>query len=283
MRSYWIFANEALVMTFNPKPATEEQLIEFSGSRENRPASQQNDVLVRIEAIGSRWQSGGHYFGACQSVDAYPLHFRSGPVPPSIIPGLRLFSKSDNKLMSSDFGESPLADEREWTLVVERGEEDKEITLNWDVLVLPASYRFYLYHINSGEWFDLSGRSSFSIENNLDVNYFKLFVSNNPEFEPEILPVKFELFQNYPNPFNPQTTIRVAVPVQASGQKLEVRIYDILGREVRRLYDKSTESGYLELTWDGKNDHGLNLASGVYFYRAISGSFVASKKMVLIR
>jgi len=94
------------------------------------------------------------------------------------------------------------------------------------------------------------------------------------------LPKYFQLSQNYPNPFNLVTHIRYALP-----QTSEVRIdiYDLLGRKVRSLDLGRQGAGYKTVAWDGKNERGEAVASGVYFYRLKAGEFVQSRKMTLLK
>ncbi len=94
------------------------------------------------------------------------------------------------------------------------------------------------------------------------------------------LPKKFELSQNFPNPFNANTRIRFSVP-KASHVKLEV--YDILGRKVRTLADEDMTAGFKQVIWDGRNQSGDEVASGVYFYRIKATDFVMTKKMTLLK
>jgi hypothetical protein len=94
------------------------------------------------------------------------------------------------------------------------------------------------------------------------------------------LPKKFELNQNFPNPFNANTQIRFSVP-KASHVKLEV--YDILGRKVKTLADENMTAGYKQVVWDGKNQSGDKVASGVYFYRIKATDFTTTKRMVLLK
>jgi hypothetical protein len=77
-------------------------------------------------------------------------------------------------------------------------------------------------------------------------------------------PAKFELFQNFPNPFNPTTTIRYAVPEKGW---VRIWVYDVLGRIVRQLLDGETYPGAYETTWDGRDEQGHQVASGVYLYQ----------------
>ncbi len=91
----------------------------------------------------------------------------------------------------------------------------------------------------------------------------------------------FELRQNYPNPFNPSTTIEFSIPKRVN---VKLVIYDISGRVVRTLIDdKEYEPGLYRVEWNGKNDYGEYVASGIYLYKLQAGDFVSTKKMVLMR
>ncbi len=88
------------------------------------------------------------------------------------------------------------------------------------------------------------------------------------------------LVQNYPNPFNPATTIAFSL---AKNSQVVLAIYDVRGALVRTLIDESRVAGGQRVVWDGKDDSGTDVASGVYFYRLSAGHFQATKKMVLLR
>lgn len=100
------------------------------------------------------------------------------------------------------------------------------------------------------------------------------------------LPKEFDLHQNYPNPFNPATVIEYALP---RASEVKIQIYNILGQKVRRLVDESQEAGYKTIHWDGKDDNGNEVSSGVYFYRIVahtgqgSEDFVKCRKMTLLK
>jgi hypothetical protein len=94
------------------------------------------------------------------------------------------------------------------------------------------------------------------------------------------LPQAFALLQNYPNPFNPETEIRFALP-QAS--HVVIKIFNLLGEEVRTLVDEQREAGYHSMRWDGKDKNGKLVASGVYLYQLQAGTFFKVKKMALLR
>ncbi|RMG60970.1 MAG: T9SS C-terminal target domain-containing protein [Calditrichaeota bacterium] len=93
-------------------------------------------------------------------------------------------------------------------------------------------------------------------------------------------PERFQLAQNYPNPFNPETVIAYSLPV-ASAVKLVV--YDALGREIRTLVQQNQPAGQYRVRWDGRDEQGRPVPSGVYFYRLQAGRFSASRKMLLLK
>ena len=90
----------------------------------------------------------------------------------------------------------------------------------------------------------------------------------------------FELHQNYPNPFNPTTKISYNLP--GSGQ-VHLKIYNVMGQEVRTLVNESQIAGNYTAVWDGRDNHGNMVSSGVYIYRLSAGNDVQSRKMTLLR
>ncbi|NQU26665.1 MAG: PKD domain-containing protein, partial [Candidatus Marinimicrobia bacterium] len=94
------------------------------------------------------------------------------------------------------------------------------------------------------------------------------------------LPTEYQLRQNFPNPFNPVTTIRYDLPEISH---VRIDIYDILGREVATLVNQTEEAGYKAIIWDGTDNFGKLLGSGVYFYQIIAANYTQTKKMLLIK
>lgn len=89
------------------------------------------------------------------------------------------------------------------------------------------------------------------------------------------IPTRFELSQNYPNPFNPSTQIKFSVPKEGF---VNIKVFDVLGREVRTLVNEVKKPGYYSVDFDG-----ANLSSGFYFYRMETSSYVETKKMMMLK
>ncbi|MEE4312832.1 MAG: S8 family serine peptidase [candidate division KSB1 bacterium] len=93
-------------------------------------------------------------------------------------------------------------------------------------------------------------------------------------------PDAFALYGNYPNPFNPGTWIKYALPLS---DRVKLSVYNLLGQELRVLYDGPQESGTHRIYWDGKNAGGIDVPSGIYFYRLVTQDNMAVRKLTLIR
>jgi hypothetical protein len=88
------------------------------------------------------------------------------------------------------------------------------------------------------------------------------------------------LYGNEPNPFNPRTTVRYAI---AEAGKVELKVYDVNGRLVRTLVNAREDAGLHAVVWDGRNDAGQPVGSGVFWTQMRTGAFVSNKKMVVLK
>ena len=96
-----------------------------------------------------------------------------------------------------------------------------------------------------------------------------------------ILPSSFALETNFPNPFNPSTSIEYALPVAAP---VLLNVYDVLGQKIRVLVsDSNHKAGYHSMTWDGRDDNGRMVGSGLYLYRLQAGDFTKVRKKTLLK
>ena len=95
-----------------------------------------------------------------------------------------------------------------------------------------------------------------------------------------IIPAEYSLGNNYPNPFNPITQITYGLPKDS---KVRIAVYDINGRVVNLLVDSAQPAGQRSVIWNGKNDAGMVVAAGLYFYKMQAGNFHQTNKMILLK
>ncbi|HDZ11701.1 MAG TPA: T9SS type A sorting domain-containing protein, partial [Bacteroidetes bacterium] len=93
------------------------------------------------------------------------------------------------------------------------------------------------------------------------------------------VPNEFNISQNYPNPFNPVTTIRFVLPKSGF---VQLSVFNILGQKVRTLVDENRKAGFYNVIWDGRNDFGNSVPSGIYYYKFTAGKFHSIKRMILM-
>lgn len=94
------------------------------------------------------------------------------------------------------------------------------------------------------------------------------------------LPSSYRLLNNYPNPFNPTTKIAFELP---QSENVSLKIYNINGELIRTVTNENLPAGHFEKVWDGKNDFGKEVSSGIYIYRLTAGKFDRSARMVLMK
>ncbi len=179
----------------------------------------------------------------------------------------------------------------------------------------PFSYRWYKYrycggggldpYLPCGEWVQL-GPNSQTIQTSDDVTFsLKVEVTDannntvtdehfvevggaykisNSESDQELklteVPETYVLIQNYPNPFNPTTTIRFGLP---EGQHVSIKVYSVTGQLIKTLVDDYLSEGYHQVIWDGLNEYGNKVASGIYIYEMRTKNKRLIKKMLLAK
>ncbi|MFC2084234.1 M20/M25/M40 family metallo-hydrolase [Bacteroidota bacterium] len=128
---------------------------------------------------------------------------------------------------------------------------------------------FPLYYMNADDASDL-------------INYIlaEKFGETTSISDNKSLPETFDLFQNYPNPFNPSTTIEFQIPKE---NNVSLKIYNIIGEEIRTLLNEYKKPGYYRVNWNGYDNKGKEVSTGIYFYKLNAGSFSKSQKMILLR
>jgi hypothetical protein len=167
------------------------------------------------------------------------------------------------------------------------------------LLTKVRTYSLPPYGVDSVSW-ELIAADSFNVELRKKYWNYQLVTNDgshgmhNPRFAVMVLqgaligvqpisnevPNVYSLSQNFPNPFNPSTQINFSIPKAGN---VSIKIYDINGQEVFNLVNQKLSPGKYSTTWNSVNDRGNSVASGVYFYRIISGDYVEAKKMILVR
>ncbi len=110
------------------------------------------------------------------------------------------------------------------------------------------------------------------------LQMFATMLENSTEYE--ILPDEYTLEQNYPNPFNPSTTIRFSL---LEDGLVRLTVYNVMGQAVKTLADRHITAGSHEVTWDGNDQSGRTVSSGIYFYRLEAGDVEMTKRMLLLK
>jgi glycosidase len=149
---------------------------------------------------------------------------------------------------------------------------------------------------NTGWWYDYFTGDSINVTNtqeniNLQPGEFRIYTTvklptsepniiNEIEKTDDVIVTDFSLDQNYPNPFNPTTNIEFRI---ADREFVSLKVYDILGREIKTLVKEELSNGIYQVVWNGDNNLGENVSSGIYFYRIEAGEYINSRKMILIK
>jgi hypothetical protein len=113
-----------------------------------------------------------------------------------------------------------------------------------------------------------------------DLTVEKLITTTVDEGTDKNIPKTYELANNYPNPFNPSTTIKYALPRPG---KVALVVYNLLGQKVRTLVNKEHPSGRFEVIWDGSDNYGNVVGTGLYFYRLETNEMAFVKKMLFVK
>ncbi|MBN2030782.1 choice-of-anchor D domain-containing protein [bacterium] len=177
-----------------------------------------------------------------------------------------------------------------WEFTVETQLLKTPVTVEWNLLHnLPEDWEAYIFDLSDGIAKSMLKQHSLNYETENekpDKRLFKIVVGPQSYIENQsngipLEPVQFSLQQNYPNPFNPNTTIRYSLPKKS---QVEISIFNAIGQRVRKLYIGTENAGHHEIEWDGKDDLGRSVSSGVYICRLkASEELIATRKMIILK
>ncbi len=223
-----------------------------------------NNVLIDIP--GDNISSGGYYLASLSDQpETYNISDKGRIIDDNRIRFDRIINLDGNAIVEDGISISiPYSDE--WTESIKGKYADfKETNIG-------------IYEYRDGQWSYIGGEGSQgTVEAKTDA-YGSLAVFYNAEHQ--TLPRKFALYKNYPNPFNPRTTIRFELAKTAT---VKLSIYNMLGQKIKTLVDGTIEAGYQKAVWNGTNESGQAVSSGLYLYSLESGNKRLTQKMLLVK
>ncbi|MEW6702139.1 MAG: M28 family peptidase, partial [Bacteroidota bacterium] len=159
---------------------------------------------------------------------------------------------------------------------------------NYSAVLLIESFNDFnpFYHTSSD---NIQNINKNFFEKNAKLGIGSLAKSAGASINTSVIPEKptlFYLYQNYPNPFNPSTVINYTIGGSQPSVRLwliSLKIFDLLGREIATLVNEEKPAGKYQISWNGEDNFGNKVSSGIYFYVLYAGDYVSARKMVLVR
>jgi hypothetical protein len=267
-RGYWVKANGA--GTFHMHIVG----VPRAGKAEETPVTQ-GKTLDDLHTLTIEDATGGSqtlYFGADGAGEIPVLMYEMPPLPPAGMFDARFSTATGGYLVQTHPAEVSTA--MEMPIAIQT--ESYPVTVRWKINGTAATYEL---SDGAGGVQTLRGEGTMRIGGG--NSHLTLRVTGSGT----LLPKEYALYQNYPNPFNPTTTIKYALPVDS---KVTVELYNIIGQRVRTLVNTEQAAGYYLTDWNGQNDGGAQLASGMYFMRMSAGgkdgrTFSDVRKVMLLK
>ncbi|MBN2542983.1 hypothetical protein JXI42_08985 [bacterium] len=195
----------------------------------------------------------------------------------------------DKEALNIDYigGEGP---DFSWRIMVEPKNvaDNTKYTLSWNTNDFPSNATGYLIDLENGTQVDLRQTTEYEFTVSHSFKEFDLKVEWTPSMVRTLtssneLPREFFMSSPIPNPFNMNTTIKFGIPALVEEKMVNLEIYDLLGNKVRTLVSSVMAPGWYQAVWNGKDESGNNLPSGVYLYSFKHPEYSASRKVVLIK
>ncbi|RKY87238.1 hypothetical protein DRQ09_04795, partial [candidate division KSB1 bacterium] len=141
--------------------------------------------------------------------------------------------------------------------------------------------KLYIAILDNNKWIPIKSYIDYDSKTiNATINRLGTYQLRYDKSRSFSIPLEYVLYQNYPNPFNPETTIRYSIK---KGCFVTLRIYNLLGQEIRTLVNGYKTKGTYKEIWNGKDNNGRNVSSGIYLYRLKAGNFSRTLKLVLTK
>ncbi len=267
--------------------------VQISPSLAREKEIQPHGWKLNLSAYGETYVDPGNSLGRI-SGSLEGLDYRDNPEPPYLGGHVSLVMprKEWNENISNFTSDIRSLDEENgiWDIELRVKEETGPVSLSLAMEgIFPVEHDIVLLDLLTREIHDVNETPSITFKqpwDKLSVYPFKV-IAGTPEYvsstTQEILsqlPETFALHQNYPNPFNPTTTIGFEVPIPS---QVSLKIYNLMGQEIRTLTNQWLPTGSHRLIWNGKNRQGIPVSAGVYIYRLQAKGFQKTRKMVLLK
>ena len=175
-----------------------------------------------------------------------------------------------------------------WDFHVKSNIANSEVVLNlaniqnlpseMDIVLIDKASRISINLLEQDSYTFASGEEGAERDFRIVVGESDFVDSNDLDFSG--IPETFTLSQNYPNPFNPETNIDYELPL---GSEVKIAVFNLLGQQIRNLFNGKQNAGRYTVSWDGKSGNGLSVATGVYLVRMQAGKFVSVRKVLLTK
>ncbi|MBC8375789.1 MAG: VCBS repeat-containing protein [FCB group bacterium] len=209
------------------------------------------------------------------------------PLPPAQSYVSTYFVHSDwNEYIGPRFNRdirSPILmdDQNVWQMTIKSDPGEVVLTWDYDAGEFPDQMQFLLTDVRDGITVDMLTTESYLLENNHGESLFLITALRSTlDISSQALPESYSLEQNYPNPFNPTTTIKYGLPETSKSQ---LSIFNLAGKKVITLVNEEQSAGWYEYSWNGIDQAGEPVATGLYFARIESGGFSRVVKMLFLK
>ena len=172
-------------------------------------------------------------------------------------------------------------DQNVWQLTIKSDPGEVLLTWDYDAGEFPDQMQFLLTDVRQGATIDMMEAENYLLENNFGESLFLITALRSTlNVAHQMLPETYTLEQNYPNPFNPSTTIKYGLPEMS---KTRVSIFNLAGQEVILLVNEEQSAGWYEYSWNGIDQAGVPVATGIYFTRMETQGYSSVVKMLFLK